>query len=159
MVLFNFSGSKLKTGDKLPEMILYDQDNNTVNTKSFRNKWYVLYFYPKDHTRGCTRQSKDYSKLSKVFKDHDIVVYGINTQKPQKHCGFKEKHSLNINLLSDKDGRLAKLLGVKILFGLCMRDTIVIDPDGKINKIFRNVNPSSDAEKIFEYINNSKKNQ
>jgi len=130
--------SKLKIGDKLPEIILKNQDEEDVNLSDFIGKPMVIYFYPKDHTTGCTIQAcafrDDYHTLSEL----GAVVFGISGDSPATHKSFRRKNNLPFDLLSDSNDQVRKALGVaSSMFGLIPgRVTYTIDSQGTIKHIF-----------------------
>jgi thioredoxin-dependent peroxiredoxin len=152
MTIFSFSRSRLNAGDKLPNIELEDAEGNKVDLSQLKNSWHVLYFYPKDNTPGCTKQAINFSNLHKRFEEENIKVYGISTDKLSKHRKFISQHDLKVKLLTDEKARFSKMMGVKVLFGMCSRDTIIIDPEGKINKILRSVSPENNPKEVLSYI-------
>jgi thioredoxin-dependent peroxiredoxin len=152
MTLFSIKRSNIRPGDSLPEVIIPDDRGNDFNTANLKDKWYVLYFYPKDNTPGCTRQCKGFSMLTKEFEEAGAEVIGISRDKPGTHQEFRKKHNLTHRLLSDRKGKFAIALGVRILFGMCSRDTIVVNTEGKIDRIFRGVNPSANPGQVLDYL-------
>lgn len=151
-MLFNFSRGEIREGDQLPGYRLEDENGRQVKLNGFRGKWLVLYFYPNDDTPGCTREAITFSQYLEEFKQSKAEVFGISTDKLKNHRKFREKHGIKVSLLSDNRGKLAKAFGIKILFGMCSRDTVLISPGGKVEKIYRNVHPSKIPVKILETI-------
>lgn len=149
----------LKTGDSLPLIELKNSKDQVISTAQFKGSWTVLYFYPKADTPGCTTQAKQYTKAFEEFQAEGIRVFGISTDKPEALRKFKEKYGLKPEYLSDPEGQLAQALGVKMTFGFCSRDTIIINPELKIEKIFRGVDPSADAQNVLNIIRELKKSR
>ncbi len=142
-------------GDVAPEFCLPDQDGKEVCLKDFRGKWVVLYFYPKDNTSGCTREAIDFTENLKDFEALDAVVLGVSKDSVKSHKNFREKHNLKITLLSDPEHRVIEAYGAWKLkkrygreyFGT-ERSTFIIDPDGKIRYIWRNVKVKGHVEEV-----------
>ncbi len=156
-MLFNIGNAKLKEGDSVPNYKLLADNGEYINLADFRGKWVVLYFYPKDNTPGCIKEGKTFSKLYDEFKKENAVIFGINTDSIKSHQKFKKKHNLKITLLSDPKGKVAKDFGVRVILGFCHRDTVLINPEGKIEKIYRGVDPEGNPKKILEYIKSKNK--
>ncbi len=155
-MLFSFSKAEVKEGDYIPPLKAVDDTGREINLNDFKGKWIVLYFYPKDNTPGCTKEAITYSKLKEEFERENAVVFGINTDTVESHRKFKEKHNISIPLISD-DGKIAKLFGVKMIFGICFRDTVIINPEGKVEKIYRGVDPEGNPVEVLKYIREKNK--
>ncbi len=148
----------LKEGSKAPAFKL-ESEKGPVALKDFKGKTVVLYFYPKDLTPGCTVQACDFrDNLAKV-KKAGAVVLGVSKDPIEKHGRFREKYELNFPLLSDEDGKVCKAYGVwqeKSLYGRkfmgIVRTTFVIDPAGKIKKIFPKVKVAGHADAVLEAV-------
>ncbi len=138
-----------KEGDTIVNLDIETIDGKKIEIG--KNQWIVLYFYPKDDTPGCTIQAKTFSELYDEFKNLNVEVIGISRDNSNNHQKFIQKHNLKINLVSDKDNKIASLFGVegKLFFS---RDTILIDPNGKVAKIWRKVSPSKNPHEIIEFI-------
>ncbi len=152
MRLFSLRKNNPVKGDTLPGLVLYDDLGEPFDTQELKNKWHVLYFYPKDNTRGCTKQGMSFSTLLPQFRKAGAEVIGISTDNLQSHQNFKKNHNLSQTLLSDPGGKLAQALGVRIFFGMCTRDCVVINPEGKIDSIFRGVSPGKSPNEILAYL-------
>jgi peroxiredoxin Q/BCP len=148
----------------LPTVSLTSTENKSYKLPDdFKGKWIVLYFYPKDDTPGCTKQACSYRDNISEFKNIGAEVVGVSLDDESSHENFKNKYSLNFPLLSDKDHALSEALGVygdqewmgKVFKGLS-RDTFLINPEGKIIKIWRKVSPTSTMSETFEEIRKAK---
>jgi peroxiredoxin Q/BCP len=129
----------LKTGDKIPEFTLLDQDGSLFDIKALiGNKKLVIYFYPKDDSPGCTKEACYFRDLFEVFKEADAVIIGISGQSVESHKKFATKHRLSFTLLSDTGNKVRKLFGVPTnAFGLLPgRVTYVVDRNGTVVYIF-----------------------
>lgn len=149
-VLFNFSGGEIEEGQDVTPISL----PNGETFGDYKGKWLVLYFYPKDNTPGCTQEAKTFSSMIKDFQEQDAEVIGVSADSEENHQKFREKHDLQVKLLSDPDGKLAKKFGIRILFGMCARDTVLINPEGKVEAIYKGVNPKAGPEQVLNYIQN-----
>jgi peroxiredoxin Q/BCP len=136
----------LKVGSKAPDFSALTGEGKKIRIKDFLGKTVVLYFYPKDNTPGCTQEACDFRDASSHFSKKGAVVLGVSPDSVQSHEKFKVKFSLPFPLLSDPDHAIAEKYGVwkeKSLYGRKFmgveRTTFVIDPDGKIAKIYAKV--------------------
>ena len=129
----------LKTGDKIPQFSLVDQNGKNFNINSLlTKKAIVIYFYPKDETAGCIKQACAFRDHYQDFKDAGAEVIGISSDSEDSHGSFADHHKLPFILLSDKDGFLRKEFGVPgDLLGLIPgRVTYIVDKQGTVKYIF-----------------------
>ncbi len=129
---------KVKVGDSAPNFTLPSQfGENITLSKFFGKKNIVLYFYPKDESRGCTRQACSFRDSYEIFKELGAEVIGVSSDDVESHKSFASKHSLPFILLSDKDKKVRKLYGVPSTLGVLPgRVTYIIDKEGIIRHIF-----------------------
>ena len=121
--------------------------------------WTLLYFYPKDDTPGCTKQACAYRDDGQKFKQLGVKLFGVSLDDLVSHEAFREKFSLNFPLISDPEHQLADFFGVygerewqgKKFMGLS-RDTFLIDPEGKVARAFRGVNPTTTVPETYEQV-------
>ncbi len=127
----------IKVGDAIPEVSLQSQTGETVNLKSFNgNKCVVLYFYPKDDTPGCTKESCSFRDSHTAFQDAGAEVIGISADDVASHKAFAAKHNLPFTLLSDTGNTIRKAFGVPSTLGVLPgRVTYVIDKAGVVQHI------------------------
>ena len=149
----------LEVGAKAPEFCLPNQDENEVCLRDLKGKWVVLYFYPKDNTPGCTTEACDFTTNLPAFEDLDAVVLGVSPDSPKKHRNFIEKKELGITLLSDEEKKVLEEYGVWQLKKMCgreymgvVRTTYIIDPDGKIAEVWKNVKVKGHVDKVRERL-------
>lgn len=147
----------LKEGDKAPDFKVKNQKGEMVSLKSFQGKKIILYFYPKDNTSTCTREScnlrDNYSRLRK--KGYEIL--GVSMDDEKTHKRFIEKHNLPFSLLADTNRKVIEkydVWGTKTMYGKTVkgiiRTTFVIDEKGIIEKIIRKVDAGNHAAQILE---------
>ena len=103
---------ELKINDNIPNFSLPLSDDTLFNSEELKKKLYIIYFYPKDNTPGCTNEAKDFSFLKKDFDKIDAEVIGISKDSIKKHKNFIEKQDLKIKLASDEDGKVIESFGV-----------------------------------------------
>jgi peroxiredoxin Q/BCP len=148
----NISKAEIKVGEIAPTFKATDNEGRTVDLRSLKGKWLVLYFYPKDDTPGCTIEAKQFTELYEEFLRSDTLVYGISTDTKESHCDFRDKYKLKVPLIPDEEHKVMSLYDVNVSGGFASRDTIVVDPKGYIVKIYRNVNPIGHAREVLEFI-------
>lgn len=146
------AGSPIQKAQPAYLFSLQNHEGKVVNLSDYKGRWVVLYFYPKADTPGCTTQAKEYTRLMPEFEKLKVKVFGISTDKVESLQKFRKKHNLSVELLSDPKGSVAKAYGVNVIAGFCSRDTVLIDPDLKIEKIYRGVDPSADPKRVLDYI-------
>ncbi|OGR87296.1 MAG: alkyl hydroperoxide reductase [Elusimicrobia bacterium RIFCSPLOWO2_01_FULL_60_11] len=147
---------ELQEGAAAPDFSVKDQDGKTVRLSDFKGRQIVLYFYPKDDTPGCTKESCGFRDNEKRLQAVGAQVLGVSLDGPESHRKFIKKFSLNFPLLSDEDAKVSKLYGVykkKAMFANIFmgieRSTFVIGADGKLKKIFRKVKVDGHTEEVL----------
>ncbi|MDX2049577.1 MAG: peroxiredoxin [Rickettsiaceae bacterium] len=144
--------------DQIPIFSLKDTHDQKVSEQLEGSKYFVLYFYPKDDTPGCTIEAKEFSELKGKFEEYGAKVYGISKDSLESHKKFAKKHDLTIGLLED-NSEISEKLGIfveksmygKKYFGI-ERTTFVIDTTGKILKIWNKVTPKDHASDVLGFI-------
>lgn len=151
--------SALQPGQNAPDFSLPADNGDTVSLASFAGKKAVLYFYPKDDTKGCTLESIDFSRLKKDFETAGAVILGISPDSISKHEKFKKKHDLNVILAADEAQEMLSAYGVwqkKSMYGReymgVVRTTVLLDEAGKILKIWPKVKVNGHAEEVLEAV-------
>lgn len=145
----------VNVGDVAPNFCLENQDGEEICLKDFRGKWVVLYFYPKDNTSGCTREAVEFTENLEEFEKQGAVVLGISKDSVKSHKKFAEKHKLKVTLLSDPEHEIIEKYGawkLKKRYGReyygTERSTFLIDPDGVIRHIWKNVKVKGHVEEV-----------
>lgn len=146
----------LNPGDTAPDFSLPDGEGNLVTLSDLRGRRVVLYFYPRDNTPGCTKEACGFRDAYADYQSQDVVVLGVSTDDAKAHTKFATKYELPFPLLTDEEGQVATAYdsyGLKKFMGKeymgISRNTFVIGPDGKIEKIYRKVKPESHAIAIL----------
>lgn len=136
-----------------PDFSLIDSTGERRELSSYRGSWLVLYFYPADDTPGCTIEACSLRDARDDIAEKGAQIVGISRDNPQSHETFKQKHSLGFTLLCDPDVTAHKAYGAwgKKMFGQegVMRKTFLIDPEGKVRKVYGRVTPIGHGEKIL----------
>ena len=139
-------------GQVAPGFTLPSQDGSQISLDSFRGKWVVLYFYPKDMTSGCTMEAHKFQEDLPKYQRDNAVILGVSVDSVASHKTFCTKDGLSFKLLSDeqkstvsKYGSLGNYMGMKI----AKRNTFLIDPEGKIVKVWTGVDPSNHSAEVL----------
>lgn len=136
-------------GSTAPAIDTTSHTGEHVTLAALRGKPVVLYFYPKDDTPGCTKEASEIRDNWDALKQTDAMVLGVSTDDTESHVAFANKYQLPFMLLPDKNGVIAQAYGVPLTLGHAKRVTFVIDRQGKIAKVFPDVNPSGHAAEIL----------
>ena len=151
--------NELKIDDTIPTFVLPLSDDTLLNSKELKKKLYIIYFYPKDNTPGCTNEAKDFSSFVEKYKKLDVDVIGVSKDSMKKHLNFIEKQSLKIKLASDETGAVIESFGVwveKKMYGRSYmgieRSTFIVSRNGKILEVFRKVKVKNHAQLVLERV-------
>jgi peroxiredoxin Q/BCP len=140
-------------GEPAPAFKLQDQNGKWTTLADQKGKWVVLYFYPKDNTPGCTTQACELRDNIFAYRRANVVVLGVSVDDVASHKKFAEEHSLPFPILADAKKEIAKAYGVLYsAFGLAdiaRRETFLIDPQGRIAKHYRSVNPKGHSDMVL----------
>jgi thioredoxin-dependent peroxiredoxin len=149
----------LSAGIPAPDFSLPDENNVTRRLSDFRGRPVVLYFYPKDDTQGCTTEACNFRDDYSAYINEDIVILGVSPDSPQSHAKFKAKYSLPFPLLADDGHEICNQYGVwgpKKFMGReydgVLRTTFLIDPVGRIAKVFENVRPAEHSVEVLDAV-------
>ena len=145
-----------EVGKRFPDFNLQNQDGKNVKLDDFAGKWLVLYVYPKDDTPGCTIQGKSFTASKQEFDDAGIAVVGVSADDVASHKDFCNKFAFTIDLLADPNHALLKTAGVaQSEYKGTMywnRTSFVIDPEGKLRKVYEKVNPEGHERVLLDDI-------
>jgi peroxiredoxin Q/BCP len=143
----------VEEGKQAPEFELLSDEGEKVRLSDFRGRPVVLYFYPKDDTPGCTAEACGIRDVYGELADKGAVVLGVSTDTQADHVRFKTKYNLPFTLLADPDKRTGEDYGVnRDDSRYFARSTFVIDADGTVSKIMRNVDPETHAEQVLQAL-------
>jgi peroxiredoxin Q/BCP len=150
----------IEEGQKAPAFTLTADDGKKVKLSDFAGKPVVLYFYPKDDTPGCTREACAFRDASAALKKAGAMVLGVSADNTASHVKFRDKFKLNFPLLSDTDHKVAEKYGAwreknmygKVSMGI-QRSTFLIDPAGKVAKVWKRVQVDGHDQKVLEALN------
>lgn len=147
----------IREGDPCPDFTLPDAEGGTVSLEALRGKPFVLYFYPKADTPGCTTQAIDFSALAGEFEKIGVPVLGVSPDPSKKHVKFRDKHDLSVRLLSDEEKHLLEAFGVwveKSMYGRTYmgveRTTALVGEDGRVRRLWPKVSVAGHAAEVLD---------
>ena len=152
------TSAALELGDKAPNFSLNDQNSLSHQLSDYKGKWVILYFYPKDDTPGCTTEACSFRDNIEIIAKLKANILGVSVDSNESHKEFSEKYSLPFPILADTKGIVATKydsFGSFVGFKYASRHTFIINPMGKIHKIYKKVNPSSHAQEIINELKNN----
>ena len=153
--LASFAASIPPVGSVAPIFTLLAQDGKPVSLNLYRGKWVVLYFYPRDFSRGCTLEAHGFERDQMQYEAKNAVVLGISLDSTESHQKFCTKEGLRYKLLSDGDHKVASLYGSYMnlaVFKFASRHTFLINPDGKVARVFIDVTPDRHSEEVLAVL-------
>jgi len=146
------NAENLSVGNPAPDFTLQDSDGNSYSLSSYTEKNpVIIYFYPKAGTPGCTKQACGIRDSFSKFKENDIVVLGISVDSKESIKEFIKDNNLNFPLLSDENKEVSKAYGVLNNIGVDSRITFIVDKQGNIANILRDVDVETHADDVFNF--------
>ena len=149
----------LNVGDKAPDFDAMADDGKQMRLRDFKGKTFVLYFYPKDDTPGCTKEACTFRDDNSAYAKADVEVIGVSMDSVKSHQKFKEKYKLPFKLLSDDGAVMSKAFGVykeKSMYGRTYwgieRSTFVVGPDSRIQAIFPKVKVDGHSQELLKAL-------
>jgi len=149
----------IEEGRKAPDFTLQTHTGEKLKLSSLRGSTVILYFYPKDDTPGCTKEACGFRDQQADLQARNAVVLGVSSDSVESHVRFRDKYDLPFVLLADPEHRIAEKYGAwreKTLYGKksmgIVRSTFVIDPEGRVAKVFKNVRADGHAEKVAAIV-------
>lgn len=150
-------GMAIKLGGAAAEFTLARDGGGTMSLAEMRGNPAVLFFYPKDDTTGCTLEARDFSDRAAEFAKLGIAVAGVSPDSVKSHVKFKLKHALSVTLLSDETKQMLEAYGLwveKSMYGRkymgVERTTLLLDPAGRIARVWEKVKVQGHAEEVLE---------
>ena len=139
-------------GSVAPSFKLTTNEGKEASLSDFKGQWVVLYFYPKDFTSGCTLEAHNFQRDIAKYEQAKAVILGVSTDTADSHKSFCAKEGLNFKLLADIDSKVSEQYGSIMEYNgakYSARNTFIIDPKGKIAKVFVKVNPAVHSEEVL----------
>ena len=144
-------------GDRFPAFVLQDENGEEFDSRQLEGIRYVIYFYPKDNTAGCTTEAKDFTDSFPNFMMRNIPVIGVSKDSVKSHRNFMDKHQLKVKLLSDPEHVLMEQVGAwgtKVSYGKetvgTIRSTFIVGKDGIVEYAWRNVKVAGHVQKVLD---------
>jgi peroxiredoxin Q/BCP len=141
-----------EVGKPAPDFTLKNDEGKDINLKDYRGKWVVLYFYPKDFTSGCTIEARNFQRDLAQYEKAGAVILGVSVDSAESHKNFCAKEGLNFKLLADTEVTVSAAYGSVMEYNgnkLSARNTFIIDPQGKIAKVFPAVKVPKHSEEVL----------
>lgn len=149
----------IEVGATAPDFRAKTDGEQEISLSQYRGKWVVLYFYPKDNTSGCTKEACAFKDNMEVITKYGAEVLGVSPDSVKSHNNFKEKFELNFRLIADPEKEICELyevMGEKKMYGKTymgvVRSTFLIDSNGVIQYIWKNVKVNGHVEKVIEKL-------
>lgn len=139
-------------GAAAPAFKLTSNEGDAISLADYKGKWVVLYFYPKDMTPGCTMEARNFQRDLAKYEAANAVILGVSVDTAESHKEFCAKEGLNFKLLSDTDAKVSEQYGSIMEYQgakLSARNTFIIDPQGKVAKVFEKVNVKVHSEEVL----------
>ncbi|HKO95438.1 MAG TPA: peroxiredoxin [Pyrinomonadaceae bacterium] len=139
-------------GVAAPSFKLVTNEGKEASLSDFKGKWVVLYFYPKDFTSGCTLQARNFQRDLEKYEKVNAVILGVSIDTAESHKSFCAKEGLAFKLLSDTDAKVSEQYGSTMEYNgnkYSARNTFIIDPTGKIAKVFVEVSPGGHSDEVL----------
>jgi peroxiredoxin Q/BCP len=142
-----------QVGQPAPDFRLPSAEGGAVSLKDYKGKWVVLYFYPKDFTSGCTLEAHNFERDLAKYQNESAIILGVSADTAQSHKDFCAKEGLNFKLLADPELKAIRAYGSAMEHGgiaMAARNTFLINPEGKVAKVYTGVKPAEHSEQVLK---------
>jgi peroxiredoxin Q/BCP len=142
----------LPVGVMAPDIVGTGRDGQPARLSAVRGHAAVVYFYPKDETPGCTHEACAFRDAFAKYDARHVTIFGVSRDSEGDHQAFRAKHALPFPLVADEDGKVAYAYGVSSLLGMAARVTFLVGEDGRIARVWPDVDPGVHAAQVLEAI-------
>ncbi len=142
----------LPVGAPASDLVGKDVHGKEFRLSSLRGHPVVVYFYPKDESPGCTSEACAFRDYYLKYQAEEATIFGVSEDTEESHAEFLANHSVPFPLVADEDGSVAKAYGVPSTLGLTARVTFLIGPDGRVQRVWPNVDPGVNADEVLAAI-------
>ena len=142
-----------QVGQPAPDFTLPSAEGRPVSLKDYKGKWVVLYFYPKDFTSGCTLEARNFERDLAKYQNQSAIILGVSADTAQSHKDFCTKEGLNFKLLADPELKAITQYGSAMEYNgtkMAARNTFLINPEGKIARVYTGVKPAVHSEEVLK---------
>ena len=142
-----------QVGQPAPDFSLPSVEGRPVSLKDYKGKWVILYFYPKDFTSGCTLEARNFQRDLAKYQNQSAIILGVSADTAQSHKDFCTKEGLNFKLLADPELKTIMQYGSAMEHNgtkMAARNTFLINPEGKIAKVYTGVNPAVHSDEVLK---------
>ena len=142
-----------QVGQPAPDFTLPSAEGGSVSLKDYKGKWVVLYFYPKDFTSGCTLEAHNFERDLAKYQNQSAIILGVSADTAQSHKDFCAKEGLNFKLLADPELKAITAYGSAMEYNgmkMAARNTFLINPEGKIARVYMGVKPAAHSEEVLK---------
>ena len=146
------SSRLLSPGATPPDLSGIDQHGQTHHLSELRGHYAVVYFYPKDDTPGCTKEACAFRDVWNQYRASQVPVLGVSVDDESSHASFAKKYFLPFPIIADSDKQWVTAFGVHLNNGRASRVSFILAPDGKVGKVYANVDPGTHANLVLSDI-------
>jgi len=142
-----------QVGQPAPDFTLPSAEGGSVSLKDYKGKWVVLYFYPKDFTSGCTLEAHNFERDLAKYQNQSAIILGVSADTARSHKDFCAKEGLNFKLLADPELKAITAYGSAMEYNgmkMAARNTFLINPEGKIARVYMGVKPAVHSEEVLK---------
>jgi peroxiredoxin Q/BCP len=142
-----------QVGQPAPDFTLPSAEGGSVSLKDYKGKWVVLYFYPKDFTSGCTLEAHNFERDLAKYQNQSAIILGVSADTARSHKDFCAKEGLNFKLLADPELKAITAYGSAMEYDgvkMAARNTFLINPEGKIARVYMGVKPAVHSEEVLK---------
>ncbi|MFT5142257.1 MAG: peroxiredoxin Q/BCP [Rhodothermales bacterium] len=154
-VALPLEGDPPAVGEEAPDFTLVSNEENETTLSDYRGQWVVLYFYPRDFTRGCTIEAHNFQRDEALYTEREAVILGVSVDDVDSHKEFCAKEGLGFKLLADIGGNVSETYGSVRGEGsarLSARNTFLINPEGVVAKVYLGVSVQKHSEEVLAAI-------